>query len=172
MAGEVMVTDSAFAKTGSSGFGETLITTAYRYGRGQSAYANGYGRSNFWVNDAFNLYLYYKISNSASWVQSGPTLSWSSNSNYWQTLHCDAAHRHYIRWRARWYADEGDNKAYVRGTLYVRSAQVNGVGTGRYVRNCSNFGCGTSDVAPTWNTTTAMTTAHNILATDNKDDYT
>lgn len=167
---EKMITDGAFAKTGSSGFGNTLITNVYRFGIGHSAYANGYGRYNFFQNDAFNLYLYFRISNTAPWVLTG-SLSWPGDSNYWQTVYCQPAHRQYLRWHARWYADEGDGKAYVQGTLYVRTAQAYAMGTGKYLRNCSNFGGSTGELAPTWNTGTPMTTAHNILATANKTDY-
>lgn len=167
---EKMVTDVAFAKTASAGFGTTEITTAQRFGRGQSAYANGEGSNNILWDESFQLFLYFKISNTASWVQSA-SAGWGYRSDSWKTIYCQAIHNHYVRWYARWYANTGDGKANVQGNLYVRSAQANGVGTGKYLRNCSNFGCGTSDVAPTWNRTAKMTTAHNILATVNKTDY-
>ena len=172
MAGEVLVTNSLFNKLGSSGFGRTLYTYHSRYGRGHSAYANGYGRFALFVNDAFNLNLYYKISNTASWVWSAGT-SWPNESNQWQTIYCQPAHQKYMRWQALYDARPyGDGKAYFQGTMYVRSAQPYGVGTGRYLRTLTNFGCSTSDTAPTFNTTTPMTTAHNICATDAKTSYT
>jgi hypothetical protein len=172
MAGEILVTDSTFLKSAYKQSSDENHTTVTYYGIGHvpAMFANGY--NNWFGNDSFDMKLYYKLSNSASW-QLTESYSFPNDSNYDHTIYAKDIHKHFIRWKALWTAvnGSGDDVAHFYGRLTVYSSQKDGIGTGRYLRLCANFGVGTSDVSPAFTQNTQLTTAHNILATDNLIDY-
>ena len=172
MAGEILVSAAAFLKSAYKQSSDENHTTVTYYGIGHAPAMFGNGYNNWFGNDSFTMYLYYKLSNTASWVQSA-NYAFPDDSNYDYTIYAQAAHRKYLRWKALWTAanGSGDDVARFYGRLTVYSAQKEGIGAGRYLRLCTNFGVGTSDIAPTFTRDTQLTTAHNILATDNLLDY-
>ena len=163
MAGETLVTNSAFGKTSRSDFGHGTYSRVDRYGMGHSGAMWGNGYNNWFADDQFNMYIYYRTSDTAGWVQSA-YYHFPDNSEYTAWLHCNSAHRHYCRWLFRWDAIYGDGKAGFQGGAQVYTSYYNSVAYNRKIYIASNFGIGTSARNPSVSTGIKITTAHNLIA--------
>jgi len=165
MAGERIATHSAFAKYHQYVYYKyyTKVDAGsgnkYWYGCGHSAYFWGKSRSQAFVNNDFNLYVYYRTSNSGSWHLSAST---SIKEGQSKTIYSPASHSHYLRWRFRLYIG-GDHKAYLG--LYFRTRSmyyVNNSGhpKGRAYKVGVLRAYGTN---PTYSTGTKVTKNHFII---------